>query len=500
MLMRRSRSARLGILILLGCTAHPRLVHGDAFAVSRVCVVPAPSPFNPLAPMSLSPVPRPPRAWWRDAALMVYAAGCHSSSELLLGVPRVSPDGPGSWKVDGCLTTRMPSGRPVLPDCGAGHFAYHLGRLDPGHHEVHAASSTLSFDVPPEGAFLPPEATVGDGSCIDVVGSSPTGPSVTPDGNALVPSSPGSASTGSSSAPLPPGALVSASYPSTPDEITDRDHFIDRQAWPALPGEVVGILGSTMTLVERDGQRAPFVGATGDTELTFTTNGLSHRTVYVEVARDGRIRNLAVPTARPDVTQTYPFLELASGQTLNGPLRAGIAGPFALAELEINHGSGAVGNRSYGFVATKARVLDGTPEYPIRTSEVVAELMDRYDLWAHTQEAQVAALLARKEAARPPTFALGPRHSWTTLYVTWMTDTHRLRVHLATRWSESATDLTARPPSDLGRRPFNPPTVRFGVELGQAYEVGLDRRLAWTGVLPLGDWDEMRHPVRTDEE
>jgi hypothetical protein len=223
----RLRRPLLAVAVLAAaCTKGTEASAPSRSPISRLCVGPAGFGFDPRAPIALSPVPRAPTAWWSDAALVVFAAGCHSTSETLVGVPRLSRSGAFSWVVDGTFTTTMPSHGPVLPDCGEGHFGYRLGSLDPGHHEFSAAATSLGVNVPAPGTPLPTSSTVGEWSCIDVSAGTPTGPSIPPD-EIVQRSGPNAKPPPPASVPLPPLPLPSSgsANPAPPDWCTYENGY-----------------------------------------------------------------------------------------------------------------------------------------------------------------------------------------------------------------------------------------------------------------------------------
>jgi len=201
------------VVLAADCSRQTEAASPARSPVGRLCVGPAGPTFDPRAPIALAPAGRAPSAWWTDAALVVFAAGCHSTSETLLGVPRLSRGGAFAWVVDGAFTTAMPARGPVLPDCGAGHFGYRLGRLDAGHHDFRAAGTHLGVDVPAAGAPLPTAPTVGEWSCIDVPAGAASGPSVPPDEVVQRPAAPRPSA--SAPVPRPPLPAPSGAVPPT---------------------------------------------------------------------------------------------------------------------------------------------------------------------------------------------------------------------------------------------------------------------------------------------
>jgi hypothetical protein len=275
-----------------------------------------------------------------------------------------------------------------------------------------------------------------------------------------------------------------------PDEmVMDRSAFIPRMKFAPLPGAALGILASDWrTLLAEEGRSGP-----GDV-LAFSTGGASYRWVYLPVMDKPTATNLRVHTGQGDAVKVYPSLSLANPSTLK-PL--GIEVPFALVEVEVNDGLASPADQT--FVATKIKRLDGTPEYPLRVPGVVAQLHKRYqDHTAAQQKAITDALAEAQKAALKDRKPTGPRESVEQLYLTWLPDVQRLRVHFRTRITDGAYQTVVsgvpagpRPPKARGVR--TGPT--FGIEFGQGYEMDKQGKLVKTVTLPIQTFQRELAPV-----
>jgi hypothetical protein len=236
--------------------------------------------------------------------------------------------------------------------------------------------------------------------------------------------------------------------------------------------------------------------------MGLSLNGGSYRWIYVPVAarEDAIIFDLQVKAGeKGSLTQRYPLLNMANARSIK---QWGIGVPYALVEVEVNGGEGAPADES--FAATKMTRLDGTKLYPFNVTESVAELKKRYAEWKNEQKNKLdeAMLDAQKKAIkdRKPT---GPRETQELVYMTWLEDSKRLRIHFRTTVTDGEYKFT---PGGIERGPFPlpvpprpgkrlppqgglqpqgfaafppPPPFRervrygtsFGIEFGMAYEV-----------------------------
>ena len=152
------------------------------------------------------------------------------------------------------------------------------------------------------------------------------------------------------------------------------------------------------------------------------------------------------------------------------PVRAwGVTGKFALLDVEVNDGAGTRAGE-FTLRATKVKRLDGTPEYPIRTSEAIADLERRYGEHRRALQPEIEASLekSRRESVGDAK-ATGPRAESTLPYATWLPAEERLRVRFRTTLVDGtfqhAGGSQTRSPEDSRYGP------EWGVEFGMSYEL-----------------------------
>lgn len=284
--------------------------------------------------------------------------------------------------------------------------------------------------------------------------------------------------------------------------IKDRASFIPYRKYEPLKGKVIGILlADGQPILSTEGRSGP------PNQLVFGSGGSSYRWVYVPAPTNPMITNLLVPVGDKGENHMYPALDMANPKSV---VPWGITKPYTLVEVEVNGGAGSPSNDS--FVATSMKALDGTNDYPLKMTEVVHELRKRYA--AHLKEKQRAIEKAMKEAAeqhlqgQKPT---GPREKTDLMFLTWMPQSKTLRAHFRTRISDGAyseTEGGARlvdpvpegPAGKERRQPPPPPRFKvkfgttFGIELGMAYEVARDGKLAGSQTLPIQSFRQVLQP------
>jgi hypothetical protein len=175
---------------------------------------------------------------------------------------------------------------------------------------------------------------------------------------------------------------------------------------------------------------------------------------------------------------------------------SGVKAPYALVRAQVNSGEGSPAGD--GFVATEIKPLDGTREYPLRVADAIADLRKRHAEYLREQDKAIdEAMDAAQKKALKDRKATGPREKHDVMYVTWMSEGERLRVHFRTHVTDGDykyTDGGVRRGPILqkdGLRPLPAQTPRsrygttFGVELGTAYEVSKQGDVVRTAVLPI---------------
>jgi hypothetical protein len=287
-------------------------------------------------------------------------------------------------------------------------------------------------------------------------------------------------------------AVATFSAMAAPQEtVKDRSTFIPNRKYAALPGTAVGVLVSdARPVLSLEGRSGPA------DSYCFSADGASYRWIYLPARGKPQITNLQVPVGAKGEKRVYPALDMA---TSPGVALAGIKTPYALVRVQVNSGEGSPPGDS--FVATDLKPLDGSKEYPIRTAAVIQDLRQRYADYLKAQGRAIndAMEAARKKALqdRKPT---GPREQQDVMYVTWMTQGERLRVHFRTRVTDGEYKYAEggvrrggllQPPRKDAPGPPPPPRqprfrygIAFGVEFGLAYEVSKQGEVVRTEVLP----------------
>jgi hypothetical protein len=286
--------------------------------------------------------------------------------------------------------------------------------------------------------------------------------------------------------------------------VKDRAAFIPNRRFSPLPGKAIGLLVfDGQPVLSSEGRFGP------PDEVCFAANGSSYRWIYVVAQGKPQISNLRVPIGDKGEVKIHPALDMARAPALAA---RGITAPCTLAEVEVNGGGGSPANDS--FVATAIQSVEGTPEYPLRTAKVVADLRRRYAALQKEKAADIAAAMkqAQKKALqdRRPT---GPREQADLMFLSWMSESKRLRVHFRTTVSDGAYQYVgggARPirdpiplpplPGGLNKgaplagatQAFPPPPPRdfkvrvgitFGVVYGMGYEIAKDGSLVRSELL-----------------
>jgi hypothetical protein len=302
----------------------------------------------------------------------------------------------------------------------------------------------------------------------------------------------------------------------TSDTVKDRESFIPHRKYTPLPGKVVGLLVSDVApKMAHEGRGGP------PDAMGFSLGGGSYRWIYVPVEQNPLITGLQVKVGeKGERVQIYPKLSMANAQTIK---QWNIQVPYALVEVEVNNGQGAPADE--GFVATRMTRLDGTKDYPLDVSSVLAELRKRYATWKTDQARQLDAAMgeAQKKAIKERK-ATGPRETAELVYMTWLPESKKLRVHFRTtitdgeyKYSEGGIerDRFPLPPPPLppgkvkGAPPEQPgvalppppprfPRVRygtsFGIEFGMGYEVNINGKVDRTLTLPVQSFSKELPP------
>ena len=168
----------------------------------------------------------------------------------------------------------------------------------------------------------------------------------------------------------------------------------------------------------------------------------------------------------------------------------GVNAPYALAEVQVNGGHGSPAEES--FVATNLKMLDGSPQYPIKVAEAIRELRKRYEADLRKRQGFADEMdKVRKQALkdRRPT---GPLEQTDVFSITWLPDREVLRIEFRTelrngdyRYARGVEPLGQdNPRSDVPppeKQSPRDPGIRhgtsYGLETGMIYEVSKDGKI-----------------------
>lgn len=298
-----------------------------------------------------------------------------------------------------------------------------------------------------------------------------------------------------------------------PTEVKDRKSFIPYRNHQVLKGTAIGILlADGQPVLTNEGRFGP------PNQLVFATGGGSYRWVYVP-SGNGSMRNLQVPVGEKGNVQIFPSLDMANPKSV---AQWGIKQPYNLVEVQVNTGQGSPAGDA--FVATNMKILDGTKDYPIQTTEVVNDLKKRYAAYVKEQgKAIEAAMTAAAGKYLKGRKATGPREKSELMYLTWLPESKTLRAHFRSKVSDGAytwveggirRKFPLPPPIKDGAKggaggpalavfpPPPPPNFKvkvgttFGIEFGMGYDVPLAGGLKGlqTQVLPIESFVQQLPP------
>jgi hypothetical protein len=186
--------------------------------------------------------------------------------------------------------------------------------------------------------------------------------------------------------------------------------------------------------------------------------------------------------------QNYDNVVMATPRTLKP---WGIAGPYALVELDVNKGQGSPAEEQ--FAATAIKVLDGSARYPIHVAEAIAGVRKRYEAGLRARKGLESEMNAARREALKDGRPTGPREQTTWVYVTWMPDREVVRVELRTEIRDGAYSYSTgvepigpdNPRSDVPppeketpRHPGIRHGTSYGIVLGAVYEISKDGKVS----------------------
>jgi hypothetical protein len=312
-------------------------------------------------------------------------------------------------------------------------------------------------------------------------------------------------------------ALAAPAPTETNETVKDRKAFIPNRVYHAHPGKTVGILVSDVAaMMAQEGRSGP------PDAYGFSRDLGSYNWVYVADKDKPTIGTLTLKVGeKGDKTKAFPHLSMANPKTLK---QWDIEAPYALVEVEVNDNLGCPADQA--FVATNMKRLDGTKEYPLVLPDVVKDLKERYKKHKEDDQKNIAAAMEESQKAavndKKPT---GPRETAELLYITWLSESQRIRVHFRTTISDGAYEAATvggpaplppapgpggAPPQLNAALPPPPPPPRqvkfgttFGVEFGMGYEVDKTGKIERTLTLPIAPFQKELPPppgVRRDKD
>ncbi len=223
--------------------------------------------------------------------------------------------------------------------------------------------------------------------------------------------------------------------------IKDRANYIPRRKHVPLPGKIVAILlPDAQPVLSLEGRSGPA------NQLCIGYNGSSYRWVYVQVKERPMIGSLNLPVGDKGEKKRFDSLSLATPETVK---QFGIKGRYALVEVEVNGGLGSPADDS--FVATKMRQLDDTKEFPFKLDDVIANVRQQYEQRVKDQVREIDSGMAKAASgAIKDHKATGPRERAAVMFVTWLPEAKRLRVHFRTTISDGEYQYAGGVNIDLG--------------------------------------------------
>ena len=290
--------------------------------------------------------------------------------------------------------------------------------------------------------------------------------------------------------------------------ITDRQGYIPNRKHVPLPGKVIGVLlFDAQPVLSLEGRSGPA------DQLCLGYNGGSYRWIYVPVKENPQIGSLSMHVGDKGERKRFDNLSMATPATVQ---QWDIKGKYALVEVEVNGGLGSPAEDA--FVATKMRQLDGTKEFPFKLEEVIDKLRKQYDQHIKDQFRQLDSAMEKSAGeAIKDRKATGPRERVDVMFITWLPETQRLRVHFRSTIMDGEYKYAGGVNIDLGGprtlkavRPTAAPSpkagsaglpyglrygTQFGIEFGTAYELSKSGKVERTLTLPIQSFRrELKEP------
>lgn len=264
-------------------------------------------------------------------------------------------------------------------------------------------------------------------------------------------------------APTPMGPKVT--------EFKDPKAFFPNRNHLELKGTTIGLLLTEgQQILSLEGRSGPA------DQLVFSVDGGSYRWVYAQET-PAQIGTLTLDTLNGK--KAIGNLSMCNPRTAK---QWGITEGYTLVEAEVNSGDGSP--KGDAFAATKMKVIEGTKEFPLKASTVVADAKKRQENRLKEMDKDLNKALAEvAEKALKGRKATGPKETQTLMYATWMNKEKELHVRFKTTLKDGTfTEVQGGPRGD-GPFPLHPapprgekgfrvaPPKPIAVKVGTAYGV-----------------------------
>lgn len=231
---------------------------------------------------------------------------------------------------------------------------------------------------------------------------------------------------------------------------------LPRSRFPELPGSCVLLLVADPNSATMLDGRSSWPDA-----YAVVSDGSSYRWAWVPEPKAEGTR-FKVPGGELIVLRNYG---IAREKNVKG---LGVTAAATLIEAEINGGRGAAEGAD-SVALTRIRILDGTPECPLKAGDAVAAFRKQHEARLQEKSAEIDRLLEEgRQASVGREKATGPRETRTLTFLTWNTKEHRLELRFRTRISDGRYSTGSGVPAPEGARSKG----RFGEEWAVEFESG----------------------------
>lgn len=256
----------------------------------------------------------------------------------------------------------------------------------------------------------------------------------------------------------------------TTSEFKEPKSFFPNRNHQDLKGTTVGLLLTEgQQILSLEGRSGPA------DQLVLSVDGGSYRWVYAPEATP-QIGTLTLDTLSGK--KAFPNLSMCNPKTAK---QWEIKEGYTLVEVEVNGGDGSP--KGDAFAATKMKVIEGSKDFPLKASEVMADAKKRNDARIKDMDKDLTKALADvAEKALKGRKATGPKETQTLVYATWMNKEKELHVRFKTTLKDgSFTEVQGGaggvdgpfplPPGPAPKGFRVPPPRPIAVKVGTAYGV-----------------------------